>query len=62
MILAFNVNSAMKRLVLGETWVGNRRMKAIRFWLINTAGRVFKTCPDARRSTRWGASVERDTS
>jgi hypothetical protein len=39
MILAFNVSSAMKRLVLGESWV-NRRMKAIRFWLINVPGRV----------------------
>jgi len=28
MVLAFNVNAAMKRLVLEETWV-NRRMKAI---------------------------------
>jgi|WetSurMetagenome_2_1015567.scaffolds.fasta_scaffold111739_1 hypothetical protein len=39
MILALNLNSAMKRLVLGETWVG-RRMKAIRFWLIMLPGRV----------------------
>jgi hypothetical protein len=41
MILAFNLNSAMKRLVLGEGWV-NRRLKAIRFGLINLAGRVFE--------------------
>jgi hypothetical protein len=41
MILAFNLNSAMKRLVLGESWV-NRRMKAIRFWLINLPGRVLE--------------------
>jgi hypothetical protein len=41
MILAFNLNSAMKRLVLGESWV-NRRMKAIRLWLINVAGRVLE--------------------
>jgi len=41
MILAFNVNSAMKGLVLGEIWV-NRRMKAIRFWLINLPGRVLE--------------------
>ena len=41
MILAFNLNSAMKRLVLGETWT-NRRMKAIRFWLINLPGRVLE--------------------
>jgi hypothetical protein len=39
MILAFNVSSAMKRLVLGGSWV-NRRMKAIRFWLITVPGRV----------------------
>jgi hypothetical protein len=41
MILAFNLSSAMKRLVLGENWV-NRRLKAIRFWLINVPGRVLK--------------------
>ena len=41
MILAFNVNSAMKRLVFGESWV-NRRMKAVRFWLINLPGRVYE--------------------
>lgn len=39
MILAFNLNTAMKRLVLGETWV-ERRLKAIRFHLINIAGRL----------------------
>jgi hypothetical protein len=39
MILAFNLNAAMKRLVLGERWV-NKRMKAIRFSLIHLAGRV----------------------
>jgi hypothetical protein len=39
MILTFNLNSAMKRLALGEGWV-NRRMKAVRFWLINVPGRV----------------------
>jgi hypothetical protein len=32
---------AMKRLVLGESWV-NGRMKAIRFWLINLPGRVLE--------------------
>jgi hypothetical protein len=41
MILALNLNAAMKRLVLGETWVG-KRMKAIRFWLIKLPGRVLK--------------------
>ena len=39
MILAFNLNSAMKRLVLGGSWV-TRRLKAIRFRLINLPGRV----------------------
>ena len=41
MILAFNVNSAMKRLVLGEDWV-NRRMKAVRLRLINLPGRIYE--------------------
>lgn len=41
MILALNLNSAMKRLVLGGNWV-NRRMKAIRFNLINLPGRVLR--------------------
>ena len=41
MILAFNVNSAMKRLVLGESWVRSR-LKAIRFWLIRLPGRVLE--------------------
>jgi hypothetical protein len=41
MILAFNLNVLMKRLVLGESWV-NKRMKAIRFWFINIAGRVIE--------------------
>jgi len=39
MILAWNLNSAMKRLVLGGTWVG-KRMKAIRFRLIKLPGQV----------------------
>lgn len=41
MILALNLNSAMKRLVLGEAWLG-KRMKAIRFRLIKLPGRVLK--------------------
>ena len=41
MILAFNLNVAMKRLVLGGDWA-HRRMKAIRFWLINVPGRVLR--------------------
>jgi hypothetical protein len=39
MLIAFNLNTMMKRLVLGRTWV-RRRMKAIRFYLVNVAGRV----------------------
>lgn len=39
MILSLNLNAAMKRLVLGQSWVG-RRMKAIRFCLINLAAQV----------------------
>ena len=39
MILALNLNEAMKGLVLGETWA-SARMKAIRFALINLPGRV----------------------
>jgi hypothetical protein len=38
-ILAMNLTSAMKRLVLGGTWA-NKRMKAIRFLLINVPGRI----------------------
>lgn len=39
MILALNLNSAMKHLVLGKSWV-SKRLKAIRFSLINLPGRV----------------------
>jgi hypothetical protein len=39
MILAFNLNSAMKRLVLKGSWA-SKRMKAIRFSLIGLPGRV----------------------
>ncbi len=41
MILAFNLNSAMKQLVLQGSWV-TQRMKAIRFSLIGLPGRVMK--------------------
>jgi hypothetical protein len=37
MILAFNLNTLMKRLVLGDGWT-HRRMKALRFHLIDVAG------------------------
>lgn len=39
MILAMNLNSAMKQLALGESW-SLRRMKAIRFSFINIPGRI----------------------
>jgi hypothetical protein len=38
-VLAMNIASAMKRLVLGGVWA-KRRMKAIRFLLISVPGRV----------------------
>jgi len=41
MVLAFNLNAALKSLVLGGQWV-YRRMKAIRFHLINIAARVME--------------------
>lgn len=39
MILAFNLNAAMKELALGGSWV-TKRMKAIRFSLISLPGRI----------------------
>jgi hypothetical protein len=41
MILAHNLNALMKRLVLGPAWVA-RRMKALRFALINLPGRILR--------------------
>jgi len=41
MILAFNLNTAMKKLALGGNWV-TRRLKAIRFHVIQIAGRVLE--------------------
>ena len=41
MVLAHNLNAAMKRLVLGPAWVA-RRMKALRFALIALPGRVMR--------------------
>ena len=41
MILALNLNAAMKTLVLGGSWV-SKRMKAIRFALINLPARVLE--------------------
>ena len=40
-VLAFNLNSAMKRLVLGGKWV-SRRLKEVRFALIALPGRVVR--------------------
>ena len=39
MVLAFNLNSLMKRLVLPKGWAP-KRLKAIRFGFINLAGRL----------------------
>lgn len=41
MMLALNLNAAMKGLVLGGSWV-SKRMKAVRFALINLPGRVME--------------------
>lgn len=41
MILALNLNAAMKRLVLGKSWA-NQRMKALRFHLICLSGRLIE--------------------
>ena len=40
-VLAFNLNSAMKRLVLGKEWV-SKRLKAVRFAFISLPGRVVR--------------------
>ena len=39
MVLSFNLNALLKRLALPENWEP-KRLKAIRFSLINVAGRV----------------------
>jgi hypothetical protein len=41
MVLALNLNQAMKALVLGKSWM-SKRMKAIRFFLINLPARVME--------------------
>jgi hypothetical protein len=41
MILALNLNEILKRLTLPLEWV-KRRMKSLRYWFINVAGRVEK--------------------
>jgi hypothetical protein len=40
-VLAFNLNSAMKRLALGKEWV-SKRLKAVRFGIISLPGRVVR--------------------
>lgn len=45
MILAFNLNSAMKQLALGGSWA-TKRMKAVRFSLINLPGRIIEHARD----------------
>jgi hypothetical protein len=47
MVLALNLNGAMKSLVLGKTWIP-RRMKAIRFHLINLPARVMERSRELR--------------
>ena len=37
--MAFNLNSAMKQLALGKEWV-SKRLKEVRFEVINLPGRV----------------------
>jgi hypothetical protein len=55
MILALNLNAAMKHLVLGKDWI-TKRMKALRFHLIGLPGRVVS---HARRLIiRLGAEAE----
>jgi len=39
MVLAFNLNAAMKQLALNDSFIP-KRMKAIRFSLINLPGRI----------------------
>jgi hypothetical protein len=41
MVLAFNLNSLMKRLVLTKEWAP-KRLEAIRFGFISLAGRVVR--------------------
>jgi len=41
MVLAFNLNAALQSLVLGGRWV-SKRMKAMRFYLINIPARVME--------------------
>jgi hypothetical protein len=40
-VCAFNLNTAMKKLALGGSWT-TKRMKALRFTLINLPGRIIE--------------------
>ncbi len=51
--LAFNLNSAMKQLALGQEWV-SRRLKAVRFGVINFPGRVVRHARRLIISLSWG--------
>lgn len=66
-ILAFNINTIMKRLALGGKWC-EKRLKAIRFAAINTPGRVLrhsrqlyvqisKECAELLRQMREGVAA-----
>jgi hypothetical protein len=58
MILALNLSAMMKKLVLGKSWEP-KRMKAIRFWLINLPGHVVKRSRSLMiRLTRGHPSLE----
>ena len=57
-VLAFNLSSAMKRLVLGGQWV-SRRLKAVRFALIALPGRVMRHAKEADHPAVAGPSLIR---
>jgi hypothetical protein len=57
MVLAHNLNSAMKQLVLKGSWV-HKRMKAIRFSLINLPGRIMEGAHEMIRITRDHPSLD----
>jgi hypothetical protein len=65
MILSLNLNAAMKRLVLGKSWEP-KRMKAIRFSLINLPARVLERSRELlvrvsrnREAFEWLLSIRR---
>ncbi len=55
MILVYNLNAAMKRLVLGKDWA-TKRTKALRFRLIGLPGRLVRHA--LKRIIRLGAGAE----